>query len=98
MAHGYINKNQIFNKTLTLEKESGLAPFPVTPRVDPLALKLARDMDDTKSLPFYRKLVEMIDPYILLKARGEVLEEKNIKKSKGAMFTYLVKRASPQTL
>jgi hypothetical protein len=62
---------------------------------DPLALRLAHDMDDAKSLPYYRKLVERdgIDPYILLKARGEVLEEKKIRKSKGAMFAFLVKKA-----
>ncbi|MBI4295048.1 MAG: helix-turn-helix domain-containing protein [Chloroflexi bacterium] len=59
---------------------------------DHLALDLARDMDDTRNLPYYHKAVRQFSASILLLARGEVLEERHIKKSKGAMFAYLVKK------
>ena len=38
---------------------------------------------DTRSLDYYRKMVKQHPASILLRARGEVLEEKNIKKSRG---------------
>jgi hypothetical protein len=75
--------NKIFN-TVTEKRASATT--------DPLVRELATDMEDTRNLPYYRKMVRDIPASILLRARGEVLEEKNIKKSKGAMFAYLVKK------
>lgn len=60
--------------------------------VDPLALKLAQEMGDTRNLAYYRKVVQEVPASVLLRARGEVLEEKRIKRSRGAMFAYLVKK------
>ena len=59
---------------------------------DPLAFELARDMNDLKNLAYYRKMARILPASILLRSRGEVLEEKNIKRSKGAMFAFLVKK------
>lgn len=74
--------NKIFN-TVTEKKISD---------VDSLALQLANDMGDILNLAYYRKVAQRVPVSVLLRARGEVLEEKNIKKSKGAMFAYLVKK------
>lgn len=57
-----------------------------------MVVQLAEDMRDIKNLAYYKKVVRTIPASILLRARGEVLEEKNIKKSRGAMFAYLVKK------
>jgi len=40
----------------------------------------------------YQKAAREIPASILLRARGEVLEERNIKRSRGAMFAYLGKK------
>ena len=72
-------------------------------RDDEFAKQLAREMQDTKSLGWYRKVVERLDAEgergIIQRARGEVLEiaqSGNIKKSKGALFTQLVKLYASQ--
>jgi len=86
VAGGHTNQSQTNNKILNTVTEKK------TSKADPLALELATDMDDTRSLDYYRKMVKQHPASILLRAKGEVLEEKNIKKSKGAMFAYLVKK------
>jgi hypothetical protein len=90
VAGGHPNDNHTDNKiynTVTVNKIFNN---------DPLAIQLAREMDDTRNLPYYRHAVKRINPGILLRARGEVLEERRIKKSKGAMFAYLVKKYTAQ--
>ncbi|HEX77600.1 MAG TPA: helix-turn-helix domain-containing protein [Dehalococcoidia bacterium] len=86
VAGGHTNQTQTDNKILNAVTEQRLS------EIDPLALELARDMGDTHNLAYYRKLVRQLPASILLRARGEVLEEKNIRRSKGAMFAYLVKK------
>lgn len=49
-------------------------------------------MGDTRNLAYYCKVTRELPASILLHAREEVLEERSIKKSRGAMFAYLVKR------
>jgi len=85
VAAGHPNDNHTNNKinTVTVRRVS---------KDDPLAPELAQDMSDVKNLAYYRKVARQVPASILLRARGEVLEEKNIKKSKGAMFAYLVKK------
>jgi len=61
-------------------------------KVDPLALSLANDMGDIRNLAYYQKVTRRLPASILLRARGEVMEERNIKKSRGAMFAHLVKK------
>jgi len=87
VAAVHTNENHTDNKILDTVTEKK-----VSASIDPLARDLALDMDDTRNLAYYRKMVRVLPASILLRARGEVLEEKNIKKSKGAMFAYLVKK------
>ena len=65
---------------------------------NPMANELARDMNDIKNLAYYTHVVNTINPGILLRARGEVLEEKKINKTRGAMFAYLVKKYVAQSV
>ena len=82
----HTNQSQTINKILNTVTERKMG------KTDSLALQLADDMNDMKNLAYYNKVVQKMPVSILLRARGEVLEEKNIKKSKGAMFAYLVKK------
>ena len=59
-----------------------------------MARELASDMGDMRNLAYYQKMVRQVPVYILRRARGEVLEEPHIKKSRGAMFAHLVKKHS----
>jgi len=86
VAGSHTNQNQTSNKILNTVTERKIS------KIDPLALQLASDMSDTNNLAYYRKVVRQLPASVLLQARGEVLEEKNIKKSRGAMFAYLVKK------
>ena len=84
VATSHLNQNQT-NKLITVTERKKV-------EIDPLAMDIARDMGDTRSLPYYQKMVRDHPASVLLRARGEVLEEPNIKRSKGAMFAYLVKK------
>ena len=86
VAGVYPNQSQTINKIYNTVTEKNRY------KVDPLALDLARDMGDTKSLAYYQKVTRRYPASILLRARGEVLEERHIKKSRGAMFAHLVKK------
>ena len=88
VAGGHTNQIQTTNKILNTVTEKR------TYRTDPLALQLANDMSDTKNIAYYKKVAQEVPTSVLLRSRGEVLEEKNIKKSAGAMFAYLVKKYS----
>ena len=91
-----VNVNEVKKTSLKNPKKKPL-------RDDEFAKQLAREMQDTKSLGWYRKIVERLDVEgergIIQRARGEVLETAqsgNIKKSKGALFTQLVKLYASQ--
>ena len=86
VAGGHTNQSQTNNKILNIVTERKIC------KTDPLALQIANDMGDMKNLAYYKKIVQELPTSILLRSRGEVLEENNIKKSKGAMFAYLVKK------
>jgi hypothetical protein len=87
VASVHTNQSQTINKILNTVTEQKISK-----NVDPLALELAQDMGDTRNLAYYRKVTRELPASVLLRARGEVLEEKNIKKSRGAMFAFLVKK------
>ena len=91
MAPGHTNQIQTSNQILDTVTEKRISP------IDPLAVDLARDMADAKSLGYYVKMARLVPVSTLLRARGEVLEEKNIKKSRGAMFAHLVKKYTSPT-
>jgi hypothetical protein len=80
------NQSQKHNKILDTVTEQKVS------KTDSLALQLARDMGDTQNLAYYQQVVRRLPATILLRARGEVLEEPHIKRSRGAMFAYLVKK------
>jgi len=86
VAEGHTNKNQTSNKIYNTVTERNIM------KSDPLAIQLAQDMGDMKNFAYYKSAVRKFPPSLLLRSRGEVLEEKNIKKSRGAMFAYLVKK------
>ena len=86
VAGGHSNKNQTNNKSYYNVTGNNKI------KTDPLAQQLANDMCDIRSLAYYQKAVRQLPASILLRARGEVLEENNIKKSRGAMFAHLVKK------
>ena len=90
VAAVHTNQSQTNNKIFNIVTERK------TSNNDPLALQLAKDMSDVKNLAYYQKAVKILPASVLLRARGEVLEEKDIKKSKGAMFAYLVKKHTQQ--
>ena len=82
----HTNQNQTNNKIYNTVTERNII------KNDPLAIQLAQDMGDMKNLAYYKSAVRKFPPSLLLRSRGEVLEENNIKKSRGAMFVYLVKK------
>lgn len=86
VARSHTNKNQTNNKiynTVTVKRIF---------HNDPLAIELAQAMGDMRNIAYYCKMARQVPASILLRARGEVLEEKHIKKSRGAMFAYLVNK------
>lgn len=85
VADVHPNQSHKSNKINTVT-EQGIS------KLDPLALRLARDMEDARNLAYYQKVVRELPATLLMRARGEVLEEQHIKKSRGAMFAYLVKK------
>jgi hypothetical protein len=95
MADGHADHNHEDNNN-TVTEISKCESTGSKSSVDPLALQLAREMGDLKSLAYYRRVVKRVNPGILLRVRGEVLEEKNIKKCRGAMFAYLVNKYAAQ--
>jgi len=71
----------------------------VSLRDDEYAKQLAKEMQDRKSLGWYRRVVECLDKAgergLIQRARGEVLElaqSGNVKQSRGALFTALIKQ------
>lgn len=91
MADRHTNKNHTINHNTVTEKNNSESTRKRA-TIDPLALQLAREMDDIRNLAYYERVVRTVEPGILLRARGEVLEERRIKKCRGAMFAYLVKK------
>jgi len=50
------------------------------------------EVGDLASLAYYRKVIREVPAPIWCRARGEALEERNIRKSRGALFAHLVKK------
>ena len=87
MAEGHANKSQTENKIL--DTVTGRRIFTEGDRE---ARELAQDLDDLASLAYYRKVIREVPAPIWCRARGEALEERNIRKSRGALFAHLVKK------
>jgi len=91
MAGHDTNKNEIYNQTLTLVKKPGPQIAAGCSRTDPLALELAKDMEHMRNLAYYIGAVQKHPAEFLLHIKGLVLETRDIKKSRGALFAHLVK-------
>lgn len=87
MAEGHTNKSHESNKIITTVTESKISDGE-----EREARLLASDMGDARSLPYYRKVIREVPPSIFFRARSEVLEERNIRRSRGALFAHLVKK------
>jgi len=95
-----INKKKltrINNNVNVIKNFSGFYSFkgtvPAT-REELLALDLARGLDDLKNLPLYFYYAKKFPEFVLRRTLGEIkeLSPDEIKKSKGALFTHLLKR------
>lgn len=82
------NKNILNSKFNTFKREK-----PKT-REELLALDLAEALHDSKGLPFYLSLTKKYPESLLRQILGEVKEvlPEKIKKSRGALFNYLIQR------
>lgn len=87
MARGHTNQSQNGNKIKTT-----VTRLKLTAGEQDEALRLALDMGDTRSLPYYRKVVRTVPPRVFFRARSEVLDQPRIRRSRGAFFAHLVKK------
>jgi hypothetical protein len=64
-----------------------------------LALDIARELNDLKSLPLYLSYAKKYPETLLRKYLGEVKEIpiKKIKKGRAALFNYLIKKYAQET-
>lgn len=69
--------------------------FTPTTKEELLALDLARGLNDIKNLNFYLSISKKYPEELLRKLCSQVKEfpKDKIKKSRGALFTYLLKRS-----
>lgn len=69
--------------------------FTPTTKEELLAFDLANGLNDTKNLRFYLSISKKYPEGLLRKLCGQVKEipKDKIKKSKGALFTYLLKKS-----
>jgi len=96
-TQGNINKNyltRINNKNIDLKKFSNPEEFRPKTREQLLAFDIAIELNDLKALPLYLSYVKKYPESLLRKILGEVKEIplKKIKKSRGALFNYLIKK------
>ena len=64
-----------------------------------LASDLARDLNDQKSFPYFLSIAKKYSEPLLRKLLGEVKEipSEKIKKSRAALFNYLLKQYAKET-
>jgi len=93
----YINNNvNEDRKTFNIKAFKGFKP---KTREELLASDLANGLNDSKSLPFYLSVVRQYPEQLLMKLLGDVREIpfKKIKKSRAALFNYLLKQYAKKT-
>ncbi|MBC8359478.1 MAG: helix-turn-helix domain-containing protein [Candidatus Aminicenantes bacterium] len=101
-TQGNINKNyliKINNKNIDINKFSNPEEFKPRTRKQLLAFDIAKELNDLKALRLYLSYVKKYPESLLRKILGEVKEIplKKIKKSRGALFNYLVKKYAHKT-
>jgi len=101
-TQGNINKNyliKINNKNIDINKFSNPEEFRPKTREQLLAFDIAKELNDFKALRLYLSYAKKYPESLLRKVLGEVKEIplKKIKKSRGALFNYLVKKYAHKT-
>jgi len=88
------NINNIDMKDISNTKRNNPKTFQPRTREELLALDLAEALNDRKSLPLYLSYAKRYPEQLLRRALGEVKEvpPEKIKKSPGALFSYLIKK------
>ena len=88
-----IKDKLIFNTGMN-ETTPKAVPFTPKTEGDRLAMEIARSFNDETSLPKYQQLCASHDPVIVKRVFLEVqrIPLERIKRSRGALFTYLVKK------
>jgi len=96
--------NNILNNDIDIYNENPLGlqtPKGFTPRTQKelLAVDIAKALDDTRNLPLYISYARRFSETLLRKVLGEVKEipTGKIKKSRGALFNYLVQKYAKET-
>jgi DNA-binding transcriptional ArsR family regulator len=94
-----INKLNIDSKNFRLFGSSSLKEFKPKTREEVLALDLAQGLDDPKGLLLYLSYSRKFPEAMLRRTLSEVkaLPEKQIKKSRGALFNYLIQKHAKET-
>jgi DNA-binding Lrp family transcriptional regulator len=94
-----INNKNIDIKNFSNLKSKALKGFRPETREELLALDIARELNDLKSLPLYLSYAKKYPETLLRKYLGEVKEIpiKKIKKGRAALFNYLIKKYAQET-
>ena len=102
---GNTNKNNItrinnnVNEDIKTFNMKSFKEFKPKTRKELLASDLAKGLNDIKSLPFYLSVVRQYPEQLLMKLLGEVREipSEKIKKSRAALFNYLLQQYAKET-
>jgi len=94
-----INNNNIDNKNFSFLNFKSFRGFKPKTREELLALDIARELNDLKSLPVYLSYARKYPEGFLRSLLGEVKEIKpeKIKKGRAALFNYLIKKHAQRT-
>jgi DNA-binding Lrp family transcriptional regulator len=94
-----INNNNIDNKNFSFLNFKAFKGFKPKTREELLALDIARELNDLKSLPVYLSYARKHPESLLRKLLGEVKEipQSKIKKGRAALFNYLIKKYAKST-
>jgi hypothetical protein len=89
-----INNNNNNNKNFSFLNFKAFKGFIPKTREELLALDIARELNDLKSLPIYISYARRYPESLLRRVLGEVKEIKpeKIKKGRAALFNYLIKK------
>lgn len=93
------NNNNNVNEDKKISNLKSYKRFEPETREELLALDLARELNDLKAFPLYLSYSKKYPESFLRKILGEVKEVRlnKIKKSRGALFNYLVKKYAKKT-
>jgi len=96
-SNRYESKNKLINIDIDRALYESETEAPATPKEE-LALELALTLHDRKGLPFYRHCVSEYPEAFLRSKLARVMKtpEPQIKKSRGALFNFLVRQPAAE--